>query len=288
MKRQLYILCDMEGASGISPANKEAMYYGSARWHNEGRRFITSDLKAVCEAANAFGVDQIVLNDSHNYGKREPNVLMSDLPPNVRLVRRPHLPGKARRLVCEEPFGIVIVGQHAMYGGRFAPHTIRSPPIGEVTLNDLRVDEFGLELALFMGARLLAIVGEAAAVDEANALCPSAVGVAVKSLAEDWFPPPNEMAPLIRERVLDALRRREERQGLHLAPPFRFSLRPTPAYRFDPNRRFFVDRLARWILLNRSHGRLTEHEATWTTQTIVGGLYALESSRGFLVKQSSA
>jgi len=185
-KRQLYVLCDIEGASGISPANRQAMRHGSEAWQAEGRGLITSDVSAVCDAANAFGIDEIVLNDSHDNGKREPNVLMDELPRNVRLVRRPHLPGKARHMVSGEPYGIIIVGQHAGYGaGGFAPHTIQSPPIGRVTLNGLRVGEIGLELALFMGAKLLAVVGEAAAVKEARTLCPEVVGVPVKDLEAD-------------------------------------------------------------------------------------------------------
>ena len=36
-KRQLYVLCDIEGASGISPANREAMKHGSDPWREEGR-----------------------------------------------------------------------------------------------------------------------------------------------------------------------------------------------------------------------------------------------------------
>jgi len=279
----------MEGASGISPANKQAMSYGSDLWHREGRALVTSDVKAVCEAANAFGIDEIVLNDSHNYGEREPNVLVRELPENVRLVRRPHLPGKARHMVRGEPFGIVIVGQHAMAGARgFAPHTIQTPPIGEVTLNGIPVGEIGLELALFMGVPLLAIVGERAAVEEARALCPNTVGVSVKSLEEDRFPSASETYPLICEGALDALRRRDQAEGLRLEPPFRFALKPADDYRFDPGKRFFSRSLACFILFGLSKGRLTEREASWETRTIVRGLYALESARMFLRRSSPA
>jgi D-aminopeptidase len=184
--KRLYVLCDMEGASGISPTNRNAMRHGSELWRNEGRALITSDVRAVCEAANEFGIDEIVLNDSHDYGHREPNVLVSELPDNVRLVRRPYLPGTPRRKARGELYGMIIVGQHAMSGGKgFAPHTIQSPPIGAVTINGIAVGEIGLELALFMGTKLLAIVGEEAAVAEARALCPNAAGVPVKSLERD-------------------------------------------------------------------------------------------------------
>ncbi|MFC2096056.1 M55 family metallopeptidase, partial [Candidatus Bipolaricaulota bacterium] len=217
--RQLYILCDLEGASGISPENKKAINHSSELWHREGRALITSDVLAVVEAANEFGIDEIILNDSHDNGRRVPNVLMTELPGNVRLVKRPYLLGKPRRMVQGEPYGIIIVGQHAMHGGGgFVPHTI-SAPFGEVTINDTVVGEIGLELAVFMGVKLLAVVGEQAAVDEANALCPNAGGVPVKSFENKWFPSASETRPVIRERVLDALQRRDEMTGLQLDPP---------------------------------------------------------------------
>ena len=285
MKRRLYVLCDLEGASGISPANKQAMRHGSAEWKRDGRRFITSDVQAVCEAANEFGIDEIVLNDSHDNGYREPNVLVKELPRNVRVVRRPYLPGKPRRTVRGEPFGIVIAGQHARYGG-FASHTIQSPPIGEVTLNRIEVGEIGLELALFMGARLLAVIGEEAAVAEAKRLCPNVVGVPVKNLEKDWFPPANETRSIIREKVLDALRGRDEAAGLHLEPPYCFTLSPADGWRFDPEKRFFLRWLARLVFFRLSKGRLSENEATWETKTVVRGLYALHCARGFLSKRT--
>ena len=285
MRTQLYVLCDMEGASQIGPANKGAMVHGSETWSNEGRGFITSDVAAVCEAANEFGIDEIVLNDSHDYGKREPNVRMSELPKNVRLVRRPYLPGKPRHMVRGDLVGIVIVGQHAMYGGGgFAPHTIQSPPIGGVTLNGIEIGEIGLELALFMGTPLLAIIGERAAVDEARSLCPNVVGVPVKDLDRDWFPAASETKTGIREGVLEGLRRRNGMTGLEIQPPFRFTLKPTEGYRLNPKKRFFMRSLTMAVFARRCQGRIQDAEASWETRTVVGGLYGLETARMLIEK----
>jgi len=286
-KKQLYVLCDLEGASGISPENKKAMHYGSELWLEQGRPFITSDVRAICEAVNDFGIDEIILNDSHDNGHREPNVLTSELPGNVRLVRRPYLPGKPRHMVRGEPFGIVIVGQHARYGGGgFAPHTIQSPPIGVVTLNGIEVGEIGLELALFMGTKLLAVVGEEAAVEEAKELCPNVVGVPVKSLARSWFPAASETRSVIRKKVLNALQSHGKADGLHLQPPFRFTLKPAEGYRFDSDKRFFLRWLARLLFFRLWRGQMTKSEASWETNTIVGGLYALHCVRGFMRKRA--
>jgi D-aminopeptidase len=288
-KRQLYILCDMEGASGISPANRKAMHHGSEVWRSEGRALVTSDVKAVCDAANEFGIDEILIEDEHDNGKREPNLLVTSLPSNARVLRRPHLPGKARKVVRGEPFGMIFVGQHAMYGGGgFAPHTIQSPPIGAVTINGVRVGEIGLELAKFMGARLLAVVGDEAAIAEAKALCPQVIGIPVKSLEKNWFPSTDETRPAIRRGVLDALRTRTEATGLDLKAPFGFTLTPSEGYIFDSQKKRLLRRLTRLFFFRACRWRLSVNEASWETQTILRGLYALHCARVFLTKKAVA
>jgi D-aminopeptidase len=288
-KRQLYILCDLEGASGISPANRKTMHHGSELWRSEGRALVTSDVKAVCDAANEFGIDEIIIEDEHDNGKREPNLLVTSLPSNARVLRRPHLPGKARKVVRGEPYGMVFVGQHAMHGGGgFAPHTIQSPPIGTVTINGIRVGEIGLELAQFMGAPLLAVVGEEAAIAEAKALCPRVVGIPVKSLEKNWFPSADETRPAIRRGVLDALRTRTEATGLDLKPPFRFTLTPADGYVFDLQKKMLLRWLTRFFFFRVYGGKLAEREAAWETKTVLRGLYVLHCARMFLRKQTVA
>jgi len=288
-KKQLYILCDLEGASGISFANRKAMYHGSEEWRSEGRALVTSDVKAVCDAANEFGIDEIIVDDEHDNGKREPNLLVTSLPSNARVLRRPHLPGKARKVVRGEPYGMVFVGQHAMYGGGgFAPHTIQSPPIGAVTINGIRVGEIGLELAKFMGAPLLAVVGDEAAIAEAKALCPRVVGIPVKSLEKNWFPSTDETRPAIRRRVLDALRTRNNAGGLDLEPPYRFALAPSEGYVFDPDKKMPLRWLTRFFFYRIYRGRLTASEASWETKTVLRGLYVLHCARMFLTKKATA
>ncbi len=286
-KRQLYILCDLEGASGISPANWNALMHGSDLWRTQGRALVTSDVKAVCEAANEFGIDEIVIDDEHDGGKKEPNLVVADLPSNVRVLRRPHLPGKARKSVRGEPFGMVFVGQHAMYGGAgFAPHSIQSPPIGAITINGVRVGEIGLELASFMGARLLAVVGEEAAVVEAQTLCPHVVGIPVKSLEKNWFPSADETRPVIRREVLRALHGRDKASGLDLEPPFRFTLSPADGYVFDRRQKMPLRWFCRLLFFGLSKGKLSAREASWETKTVVRGVWVLHCVRGFLRKEA--
>lgn len=46
MHKQLVIISDMEGASGIFESNKKTLYHGSEEWYNEGRKLMTSDVLA--------------------------------------------------------------------------------------------------------------------------------------------------------------------------------------------------------------------------------------------------
>lgn len=285
-KKRLYILCDLEGASQISPANREAMHHSSDAWRQDGRRYITSDLKAVCEAANEFGIDEIIVNDEHDSGRREANVLVEELPANVRVLPRPHFPGTALRKARRDLVGIIMIGQHAMAGGGgFAPHTIQGRVIGGVTVNGLALGEIGLELALFDGEKLLAVVGEEAAVNEAKALCPEVVGCPVKSLEKNWFPAAEKTAPLIREKVREALERREQADGLHLFPPYRFTLKTTDEYCFDPNQSFAVRWLAKFYFYRLYKGTMGEQEISWEAKKFTSGMNALHMMRMFIRKR---
>ncbi len=263
------------------------MHYGSKEWQNVGRKLVTSDLKAICEAANEFGINEIVVNDEHDLGHREPNVLVKELPKNVKLVNRPHLPGKPRRITQKEPYGIIMVGQHAMYGnGGFAPHTIQSPPIGQVTINGMAVGEIGLELALFMNVKFLAIIGEEAAVKEAQALCPQVVGCPVKSLERNWFPTAEENFPIIKEKIRQALEHRSEAGSFHTELPCRFSLKTSEEYYFEPHQRFPFRWLANLLFFKLYKGKMEETVVTWEAKTIIHGLNTIHMMRMYMRKRT--
>lgn len=279
-KRQLYLYCDMEGISQISPENSKAMQHGSQTWRLQGRALMTSDVKAVCEAAGESGVDEIVLCDAHDNGRKSFNVLLEKLPVKIRAVKRPYLPGTARRMTQKEPYGIIMVGMYAMYGSRgFASHTIQSPPIGCITLNGVRIGEIGLELASFMDVKFLAIFGEASAVEEARRLCPGVHGYAVKSLEKNWFPTAQENYQKIREITIKALATQESAGSLHMDPPFYFTLEPTETYRINPLKKGFAAWLVRYSFFRHFHGWFKDGEAVFKTKNITAGLYGINMLR---------
>lgn len=90
--KQLIVIADMEGASGIFDANREAcrheeLYPQYKLWRAYGRSCITSDVLAVCNAAVDAGIDDILLYDMHFAGCTESNVeLDSCLPVSASLI----------------------------------------------------------------------------------------------------------------------------------------------------------------------------------------------------------
>ncbi len=116
MKKQLILISDMEGASGIFDGDGTQLINGSDDWRIQGREKMTSDVLAVCEAAEEFGIDEILYYDAHYAGNPESNVLLDKLPCNVRLVDTPDRCFYWRRIRGQaeiQPFGLITLGQHA-------------------------------------------------------------------------------------------------------------------------------------------------------------------------------
>lgn len=214
--KQLIILADMEGASGIFDSNQEAflheeMYPKQTLWRSYGRSCITSDVLAVCNAANDMGIDDILLYDMHFAGCRETNVELDKLPSNVRVFDLPDrsiLWSRIRGQAAVEPFGIITVGQHARNGEKDAyfPHTIHTPPIQSFFINGIHVAEIGEGVMCFCDVPYIANIGCAASHREARELSPDVTCITVKDKRTKWEPSPAETYPIIYEGVKAALK----------------------------------------------------------------------------------
>lgn len=226
MKKQLIIAADMEGASGIFEHNRQAMWHEemfpeSSLWRTYGRDCITSDVLAVCQAANDFGIDEIMLLDFHFAGCAEPNVKLEKLPGNVRLFDTPNREmyyGRIRGQADWEPFGIITVGQHARYGepDAYFPHTIHTPPIKALYINGVNIGETGLAVLNFSGTPYIANIGCAASHKEARELSESVSCITVKDKKVGWEPSAAETAPIIYKGVMEALQNYESKTACRL------------------------------------------------------------------------
>ena len=263
--KQLIVIADMEGASGIFDSNKSWLYNGEDDWRNYGRDCITSDVLAVCKAAVDFGIDDILLYDSHFAGNPEYNIKLEKLPAIVRVFDIPDRCFYWRRIrgqAEQRPFGIITVGQHARYGeaDAYFPHTIQSPPIRNLILNGLHIAEIGTAVLNFDNTPYLANIGCRASMKEALELSDNIVTIPVKDKSKMWEPSPDETFPLIYDGVTKALEIANIAKVPEIKPPYLFSMELCEGFQYD------VDTEVNW------KGTFSKSKAEWTAPGIEIGL----------------
>jgi len=236
--KQLIIISDMEGASGIFETNFNELRVGTEEWNSHGRSKLTSDVLAVCEAANEFGIDEILYYDSHYAGEKQFNTLLERLPSNVKVFNVPDRRFYWRRIRGQaewEPFGIITVGQHSRNGedNAYFPHTIQSPPIESYWINDIHIAEIGSSVLNFMGTKYIANIGCASSEREAKELSKSVHHITVKNKSMGWEPSSNETFEIIKNGVFNALAQTDNIEPVSMNPPFKFRLRLCEGYYFD-------------------------------------------------------
>lgn len=261
MKKQLILISDMEGASGIFEADKKLLFNGGDEWRKDGRERMTSDVLAVCEAANEFGIDEILYYDAHFAGNPESNVLLEKLPPNVKIVDTPDRCFDWRRIRGQaqtNPFGLITVGQHARNGeeNSYFPHTIQSPPIKGLWLNGIHIAEIGMSVLNFQGVKFIANIGCAASEKEAKELSDEVKHISVKDKSRNWEPSIKETYPIIKEGVLEALKNAEKAKGVVIEPPYNFKLELCKYYYFEE------PELISW------KGNFHKREASWEAPSV--------------------
>jgi D-aminopeptidase len=269
----------MEGASGIFESNRKAMFHGSELWRAEGRQCLTSDVLAVCEAAIECGVDEILLYDGHFAGEAEFNVILEQLPGNVRTFDTPSREFDWRRIrgqADSNPFGVITIGQHARYGEPWAyfPHTIQSPPINAVYVNGMHIAEIGQMALSFRGSKYIANIGCHASHKEAREISPNVTCITVKNKKEGWEPSPSETYPIIKREVAEAIRAIDQKDVIAISEPCYFSMELMEGYYFASPEAF------PW------KGSFTDTVATWEAPSIEMGLELFNYVRDCIKKQS--
>ena len=214
--KQLIVIADMEGASGIFYSNRESCWHEevfpqNTLWRTYGRSCITSDVLAVCNAAIESGVEDILLYDMHFSGCSESNIELAKLPKCVRIFDLPNrevMWSRIRGQAASEPYGIVTVGQHARNGevNAYFPHTIHTPPIEAFYINGVHVAEIGQSVMCFCDVPYIANIGCAASHKEALELSPNVSCITVKDISRKWEPAPEETYPLIHKGMIDAFK----------------------------------------------------------------------------------
>lgn len=279
MSRQIIVISDMEGASGIFEHNRSCLRPGTTEWLNYGRKQMTSDLLAVFEAINAFGVEEIFFYDSHFAGYPEYNVELDRLPSNVKLADTKDRCFYWRRIrgqACENPIGVITVGQHARYGepNAYFAHTIQSPPIQEVKLNGVHIGEIGSSVLSFANAPFVANIGCAASEKEARELSETVTHISVKSKSDNWEPSAEETYALIKDGVMKALSELHLKNTVKVEPPYKFEMKLLEGFKFDENQPIS------W------KGNIENRYASWEAPSVEIGLEIFDFVRDLILDEN--
>jgi len=226
---KIYILCDMEGTSGIW--QPEQVQRGTPEYA-EGRELLVGDVNAAIAGAFAGGVTQVVVCDTHGGGTHFPLVKMDE-----RAAYETPALGSPMPSLDASFAGLMLTGHHAMAGtlNGFLDHTMNSAAWFCFKINGQPVGEIGMETAHagHFGVPLILVTGDEAACREAEAMFPGVVTAAVKrGLGRNRAHclPPRTAQALIRERAAEAVRRAPQLQPWRLTPPIELEL---TVYRSD-------------------------------------------------------
>jgi D-aminopeptidase len=277
MKKQIIVYVDMEGASGIFDQNSNAVVHGSSLWREYGRKCITSDVLAVCQAVNECEIDEILIYDGHCAGNMECNIIVEELPQNVRLFDTWNRCFDWRRIrgqACLEPFGLITVGQHARYGETEAyfPHTIQSPPIKSLYVNNKNIAEIGMCAYNFYGIKYIANIGCMASMAEAMEISQKVTCIPVKDKKNNWEPEYFETYPIIKENVIKAINEIGNKEKIEIEESCIFKMEIFDNYKFKEPEKIS------W------KGTFSEKEAYWETPSVEIGFELFNYVRNYIIK----
>lgn len=277
MKKQIIIYVDMEGASGIFDHNSMAVIHGSPLWREYGKKCITSDVLAVCQAANECKIDEIMIYDGHFAGEPEYNIIVEDLPNNIKLFDTWNRRFDWRRIRGQadlEAFGLITVGQHARYGENEAyfPHTIQSPPIKSLYVNNKNIAEIGMCAYNFCGIKYIANIGCMASMAEAKEISQKVTCISVKDKKKKWEPEYTETFSIIKENVINAINDIENKEIIEIEEPCIFKMELFDNYKFNKPEKIS------W------KGTFSEKETYWEAPSVEIGFEILNYIRNCIIK----
>lgn len=202
---KIYLLCDMEGTSGIW---RREQTDSNSPHYQQGRELLMADVNAAIQESYEAGATELVVCDTHGGG---PNFLIERMDP------RPwyETPSEFSPLPSiDESFdGLVLMCHHAMAGTQngFLDHTQSSMHWFDYKINGESYGEIGQETAYagHFGVPLIMVTGDDAACAETQRQFPGVVTVAVKralSRSRACCMHPDKARELIRKGAAAAVR----------------------------------------------------------------------------------
>jgi D-amino peptidase len=203
---RLYISADIEGVAGVSAVSH---IMPGKHGYDDARRWMTNEVKAVCEAALESGVEQFVISDSHGTGD---NILLDELPREAQIVRCWPRPLMMMQGIENGPFvGAALLGYHT--GSRHVDGTLAHTISGEILelrVNGQIMSETTLSqlIASYFGVPIILASGDEAYTSHAADVIPGITTATVKwsySTLSVRSLLPVEATNLLKERTKEAL-----------------------------------------------------------------------------------
>ena len=174
---KIYVLCDMEGTSGIW---RREQTDSSSPHYQQGRELLMADVNAAIQGCYEGGATEIVVCDTHGGG---PNFLIEKMDPRPRY-ETPCESSPLPSITTEQFDGLILTGHHAMAGtlNGFLDHTQSSASWFDYKINGESYGEIGQETAYagHFNVPLIMVTGDETACKETQAQFPGAVTVMVK------------------------------------------------------------------------------------------------------------
>lgn len=231
---KIFISSDIEGTAGITAWDEAKK--GQPEYE-EFREYMTNELVAACEGAQAAGAKEIVVKDAHSSGR---NLILSKLPAYVSVIRGWSGHPDEMMFGIDASFSAALyIGYHNKAGADTNPlaHTlsgavsrllINGEVASEFTLNALCASRYGVPSAF--------LSGDAGMCAEAEVEVP---GIATLATSEGFGPATKSLVPAaaviaIREGVEKALSGNFKHAVPKLPEPFELVVEytnPTDAYR---------------------------------------------------------
>lgn len=173
---KILIMTDMEGVAGI--LNRDDWVLPGGRFYEKGMRLLTEEVNAAVDGLLDGGAEEILVVDGHGPGGIDPEILHE----RADLMR-----GRSEKTwpwSLDASFdGVAFVGQHAKAGTPYShlTHT-QSHRYVDLSINGISIGEYGqiALCAMELGVPTIFACGEKALAEEAEALTPGVVTVAVK------------------------------------------------------------------------------------------------------------
>ncbi len=225
-KLKVYISADMEGIAGIVSGEQVSP---KGYDYQRARIWMTEEVNAAIEGALEAGATEIVVNDSHG---PMTNIIASRLNPKALLITGSPKPLSMMEGIDSSFDAVIFIGYHGKAGtsASVLDHTYSGSSIYYIKVNGIEMPELGINAAVagYYGVPVVAISGDSSVCRQAKELLGNeVVTIEVKKgigRYAAWTLTPEKARKLIKEKVKEALLKRNRIKPFVLKPPLKFEI----------------------------------------------------------------